>query len=69
MFCPGTATLGDGRVMISGGSSSDEVTFYDSKSNTWSKGHKMKIPRGYHSMTVLVSFATIPRNLKRVQSF
>lgn len=53
MFCPGTAMLPDGSVMITGGSNSEAVTFYNSLSNTWTKGNRMIIPRGYHGMTVL----------------
>ncbi|EEC46036.1 predicted protein [Phaeodactylum tricornutum CCAP 1055/1] len=53
MFCPGTATLGDGRIMITGGSSAASVTFFDPSANNWYRGPPMNIPRGYHSMTVL----------------
>jgi predicted RecA/RadA family phage recombinase len=53
MFCPGTATLGDGRIMITGGSNAASVTFFDPSANSWYRGPPMKIPRGYHSMTVL----------------
>ena len=53
MFCPGTARLADGRIMITGGSSSEAVTFYNPKSDQWTIGPKMNIKRGYHSMTIL----------------
>jgi galactose oxidase len=49
MFCPGTAVLPDGRVMVTGGSSSGKVTFYDQGTDTWSSGQDMNIGRGYHS--------------------
>ena len=53
MFCPGTATLEDGRVMITGGSNAGAVTIYDPVTNKWTKEPQMGVSRGYHSMTVL----------------
>ena len=53
MFCPGTATLEDGRIMITGGSSSEAVTIYDPVTNQWTQEPQMVVARGYHSMTVL----------------
>ena len=53
MFCPGTATLADGKIMVTGGSSNKATTIYDSRRNTWSNGSELKIARGYHSMTVM----------------
>lgn len=54
MFCPGTAVLSDGRIMISGGQNADAVTFYDpAADDSWYAGERLNIPRGYHSMTVL----------------
>ncbi|MEO0405402.1 MAG: hypothetical protein AAF193_11075 [Bacteroidota bacterium] len=53
MFCPGTAILPDMRVMVSGGSNANAVTFYDPNSNEWVRGADMVIPRGYQSMTML----------------
>jgi len=53
MFCPGTALLEDGRVMVTGGSSDQQTSIYDPASGDWSKGPKMNIPRAYHSMTPL----------------
>ena len=53
MFCPGTALLEDGRVMVTGGSSDQQTSIYDPVSSAWSKGPKMNTPRAYHSMTPL----------------
>ena len=53
MFCPGTAALEDGRIMITGGSNAEAVTMYDPATNQWTKEPPMIVPRGYHSMTVL----------------
>src|SRR5438270_8581096 len=36
MFCPGTAYLSDGRLMVNGGSSSPKTSIYDFTTNTWS---------------------------------
>lgn len=53
MFCPGIAGLGDGRIMVTGGSNSERTTFYDPSSNMWAAGPRMNIPRGYHTMVTL----------------
>ncbi|CZT47237.1 related to galactose oxidase precursor [Rhynchosporium secalis] len=49
MFCPGISALGDGRMLISGGSDSAAVSLYDPATNTFAKGPDMKIPRGYQT--------------------
>jgi hypothetical protein len=51
--CPGTAYLPDGRVMITGGTSTPRVTFYDPDADTWTRGNDMILGRGYHSMTLM----------------
>jgi galactose oxidase len=53
MFCPGTTILPNGVVMISGGSNSKATTFYDYRTNQWSIGPQMVIPRGYQGHTLL----------------
>lgn len=53
MFCRGTAYLGDGRIMITGGADSTATTLYDPVSDTWTSGPSMEIARGYHAMTLL----------------
>lgn len=58
MFCPGTAVLHDGRVLITGGSSSNKTTIFTPtssihKSNSWESAAEMHIGRGYHAMTML----------------
>lgn len=53
MFCPGTANLGDGRVLVNGGSSSSKTSIYNPATNTWQIGQTMNIPRGYQADTVL----------------
>jgi hypothetical protein len=50
MFCPGTAILVDGRIMVTGGSSDQQTSIYDPESKSkggggWSKGPKMNTPR------------------------
>jgi len=58
MFCPGVSTLPDGRIMVSGGSSSDRSSIYDPGTGQWNTGDLMNIARGYHSNTTLASGAT-----------
>lgn len=53
MFCPGIALLPDGKVHVSGGSSSQRTSIYDYASNTWSASAGMIIPRGYQSSITL----------------
>lgn len=53
MFCPGTAILRDGRVVITGGSTSNVTTIYDPTDDSWTRGGDMHIGRGYHAMTML----------------
>lgn len=53
MFCPGTATLPDGRILVNGGSSSAKTSIYDPGTNRWTSGAAMNVPRGYQGDTVL----------------
>lgn len=55
MFCPGTATLADGRILVNGGSSSGKTSIYDPDRNTWSTAQGMTVPRGYQGDTVLAT--------------
>ncbi len=45
--------LPDGRILINGGSSSAKTTLYDWKTNAWTAGKDMNVPRGYQGDTVL----------------
>jgi hypothetical protein len=53
MFCPGTAMLADGRLLVNGGSSSQKTSFYNPASNSWTTGPLMNIPRGYEGDVTL----------------
>ncbi len=53
MFCPGTAVLPDGRVLVNGGSSSPKTSIYSPATNTWSISGEMNLPRGYEADTLL----------------
>ncbi|UZP46472.1 hypothetical protein NXS19_014284 [Fusarium pseudograminearum] len=53
MFCPGMSQLGDGRIIIQGGSDAEAVSFYNPKDNTFTRGPNMKMPRGYQTSTIL----------------
>lgn len=53
MFCPGTATLHDGRILVTGGSSNKVTSIYDPRNDTWSTGQRMNVGRGYQSQLTL----------------
>ncbi|HVV16756.1 MAG TPA: RICIN domain-containing protein [Polyangia bacterium] len=53
MFCPGTANLPDGRILVNGGSSSPKTSIYDPTTATWSSSGRMNIPRGYQGDTLI----------------
>jgi galactose oxidase len=53
MFCEGLAVLADGRVLINGGSNDRATTIYDPRTNTWTVGPLMNIPRAYNADTLL----------------
>lgn len=53
MFCPGTANLFDGRLLVNGGSSSPRTSIYNPVTNAWASDANMNIPRGYQGTTVL----------------
>jgi len=53
MFCPGTSNLPDGRLLVSGGSSSGKTSVFNAATNTWSAAANLNIPRAYHANTVL----------------
>src|SRR5262245_50492234 len=53
MFCPGTAYLPNGQILVNGGSSSPETTIYDPPSSTWSSDAEMNVPRGYNASVLL----------------
>jgi len=53
MFCPGIATLSDGRVLVNGGSSSHSANIYDPQTDTWSAAPPMNVARGYNADVML----------------
>lgn len=53
MFCTGLSILGDGRVVISGGSDAPRTTVYDPGTDTFSPGPDLNIPRGYQTSVTL----------------
>lgn len=53
MFCPGTANLADGRVLVNGGSSSTKTSIYNPFNNTWQTAQPMALGRGYQADAVL----------------
>ncbi|MBP2337542.1 galactose oxidase [Saccharothrix coeruleofusca] len=53
MFCPGTAALADGRLLVTGGDSITSTSSYDPATGRWSREAGMAAPRGYPGMTLL----------------
>jgi len=53
MFCPGTALLPNGNVLVNGGSSSPKTSIFNPVTNAWSADAEMNIPRGYEGDTLL----------------
>jgi galactose oxidase len=55
MFCPGTANLFDGTILVNGGDSSPKTSLYSWSSGLWTSDANMNIPRGYEGDTVLTN--------------
>jgi galactose oxidase len=53
MFCPGTALLPDGRLLVNGGDTNDRTSVYDPATATWTADAPLVIPRGYQSAVTL----------------
>jgi galactose oxidase len=53
MFCPGIANLPDGRIFVTGGSTSAAVSIYDPHTYSWSSAQPMNIPRAYQGSLTL----------------
>lgn len=53
MFCPGIVNLPDGRIFVTGGSSSDKTSIYSPVTNAWVSSDQMNIPRGYQGSVTL----------------
>jgi len=53
MFCPGTAMLPNGNVLVNGGSSSPKTTIFNVSSGTWTADANMNLPRGYGADALL----------------
>ena len=53
MFCPGTAYLPDGRLLVNGGSSSPKTSIYNFTNDTWTAGAFMNIDRAYNGSVML----------------
>ena len=53
MFCPGTARLPDGRLLVNGGLDSGTSSLYDPVSNNWTRAAAMNVPRAYNASVPL----------------
>jgi galactose oxidase len=51
MFCSGTSFDDKGRMIITGGDTSEETSIYDSATEKWSRGPELNINRGYQGQT------------------
>jgi galactose oxidase len=49
MFCPAISSLQDGRILVQGGSDASATSFYDPKTNEFTRGPDMKMARGYQT--------------------
>jgi galactose oxidase len=55
MFCPGTANLFNGNILVNGGDSSPKTSLYNPATALWTSDADMNIPRGYEGDTVLTN--------------
>jgi galactose oxidase len=55
MFCPGTANLFNGEILVNGGDSSPKTSLYNPTTGLWASDADMNIPRGYEADTVLTN--------------
>jgi galactose oxidase len=55
MFCPGISNLADGRIIVTGGSSSSKTSLYNPSTGAWSASSAMNLPRGYQASVSLSS--------------
>ncbi|KAH7066795.1 galactose oxidase-like protein precursor [Paraphoma chrysanthemicola] len=53
MFCPAISSLQDGRILIQGGSDAAVTSFYEPKTNSFTRGPDMKMARGYQVSVTL----------------
>jgi galactose oxidase len=53
MFCPGIANLPDGRIFVTGGSSSAKASYYTPSTKAWTSAKNMNIARAYQGSLTL----------------
>lgn len=53
MFCPGTARLPDGRLLVNGGLDAGTSSLYDPVTNNWTRAAGMNVPRAYNASVSL----------------
>lgn len=53
MFCPGTAMLPDGRLLVNGGYDAPKTSIYNPATNAWTTAATMSLARGYNGSTLL----------------
>ncbi|WPB05694.1 uncharacterized protein RHO25_010348 [Cercospora beticola] len=52
MFCPGITMNSNGKIIVTGGSTHQKTSIFDTIGNTWSRAADMAIPRAYQSSTL-----------------
>ena len=55
MFCPGTANLFNGYLLVNGGDSSPKTVLYNPTTGLWTSDADMNVPRGYEGDAVLTN--------------
>lgn len=53
MFCPGINNMPDGRILATGGSSSERASIYDPRTEKWTRADDMLVARGYQGAVTL----------------
>ena len=66
MFCPGTANLPDGRILVNGGLSNGKTSIYDPATGAWTRGGDMNITRAYEGTSPLADGSVLTLGLKRM---
>jgi hypothetical protein len=48
MYGAGTSSLSNGVLMVTGGGNNNATSFFDFRTNAWTIGPRLQIPRGFH---------------------
>ena len=53
MFCPGTAMLGNGDLLVTGGKNGPQTSIYNPSNKTWRSSGTLNVIRGYNTQFLL----------------